>query len=196
MGEIYRLKQIADISIGHGFRGRIEDDPDGDVYVLQVRDTDPTGIIKTDGITKTKLAAKKTPQWLESGDLLFVGKGYSHYAVFISEVPDRTLCSPYFYVVRLKPEYKDRFLPNFVGWQLNQKPAKRYFNATAEGGLLLNIRRSILENAPIKFMPLERQHSLMKLVDGANMEKEKYTQLIKLRQQQLDAIAVEELEIK
>ncbi len=82
-------------------------------------------------MVETVLNTKKQPDWLENGDVLFVAKGAKHYSVLVEQVLERTVCSPHFFMVRLKPEFKDMIVPTSYAGN-NQQPAQRYFKATAE----------------------------------------------------------------
>ena len=188
-----KLCDIADIHSGHPFRGRIEADDEGDVHVVQVRDTQATGEINQHRIIKTTLTNKKQPDWLLPGDVLFVAKGAKHYSALVENLPKQTVCSPHFFLVRIKPKFKGIVTPEFICWQLNQLPAQRYFQTTAEGTLYLSIRRQVLENVPFARLPLEKQHQLTAMHRCAMKEQKVLQQLIINRQQQLDAIALEVL---
>lgn len=192
--EELRLSDIADIRLGHPFRGTVKQYDNGDVNVVQVRDTEPTGEINQYTMVETVLMTKKQPDWLQNGDVLFVAKGAKHYSVLVEQVLERTVCSPHFFVVRLKPEFKDVIVPDFLCWQLNQQPAQRYFKATAEGSMYLSIRRQVLENVPIKILKFEKQKQLAAMHRCAVREQKVLQKLIENRQQQLDAIAIHALE--
>lgn len=188
-----RLGDIADIRSGHPFRGSIEPDVNGDVYVVQVRNTNSTGEIIQDEVIKTTLTSKKQPDWLKSGDILFVAKGAKHYSALVEDLPKQTVCSPHFFLVRIKPALKALVTPEFICWQLNQLPAQRYFQTTAEGSLYLSVRRQILEYVPITMLPIEKQRQLTAMHRCAVKEQKVLQQLIDNRQQQLEAIAISEL---
>ena len=96
--------------------------------------------------------------------------------------------------MRLKPEFKDVIVPDFLCWQLNQQPAQRYFKATAEGSMYLSIRRQVLENVPIKVLKFEKQKQLAAMHRCAVREQKVLQKLIENRQQQLEAIAIHALE--
>jgi restriction endonuclease S subunit len=188
-----RLGDIADISSGHPFRGSIAPDENGDVHVIQVRDTLSTGEVAHDAIIKTTLTNKKKPNWLRFGDILFVAKGAKHYSAIIENVPEQTVCSPHFFLIRIKPKFKDIVTPEFINWQLNQMPVQKYFQKTAEGSLYLSIRRQVLENTSVIILPLEIQHQLTTMHKCAIKEQKVLQKLIENRQQQLDAIALNAL---
>ena len=83
--------------------------------------------------------------------------------------------------------------PEFICWQLNQLPAQRYFQTTAEGSLYLSIRRQILEYVPITMLPIEKQRQLTAMHRCGVKERKVLQQLIDNRQQQLEAISISEL---
>lgn len=188
-----RLSDIADIRLGHPFRGTVKQYDKGDVHVVQVRNTEPTGEINKTTLVQTQLSTKKQPDWLQNGDVLFVAKGAKHYSALVQQVLERTVCSPHFFVVRIKAEFKDMILPDFLCWQLNQQPAQRYFKATAEGSMYLSIRRQVLENVPIKVLTLEKQKQLTAMHRCGVKEQKVLQKLIENRQQQLEAIAMHAL---
>ena len=192
--EELRLSDIADIRLGHPFRGTVKQYDKGDVHVVQVRNTEATGEINQTTLVQTQLSTKKQPDWLQNGDVLFVAKGAKHYSALVQQVLEHTVCSPHFFVVRLKPEFKDVIVPDFLCWQLNQQPAQRYFKATAEGSMYLSIRRQVLENVPIKVLTLEKQRQLAAMHRCAVKEQKVLQKLIENRQQQLEAIAIHALE--
>lgn len=188
-----KLCDIADIRTGYPFRGRIAPDTDGDVHVVQVRDTQTTGEVIHDGMIKTTLTGKKQPDWLRSGDVLFVAKGAKNFAALIERIPEQTVCSPHFFLIRVKPASKDKVTPEFICWQLNQLPAQRYFQTMAEGSMYLSIRRQVLEHTPITLLSLVKQHKLAAIHRCAVKEQKLLQQLINNRQQQLNAIAMSAL---
>jgi restriction endonuclease S subunit len=196
--DVFKLCDIADIRIGHPFRGTIQAHDNGDVHVIQVRDAGVSGQINQNGMIKTTLSTKKQPDWLQNGDVLFVAKGAKHHSTLVENslvknIGERILCSPHFFVVRVKPEFKETILPEFLCWQLNQIPAQRYFKATAEGSMYLSIRRQVLEDVSIRVLSLEKQTQLTAMHRCSVKEQTALQRLIENRQQQLDAIALNEL---
>ena len=185
------LFDIAEIRPGHPFRGTITHIPDSSTHVVQVRDTDTTGEIRTHGLITTELKTLKKPDWLMEGDILFVTKGAKHYAVCVKKIPPKTVCSPNFFIVRVRSEYTENVLPEFISFQLNQIPAQRYFKSTAEGSNYVSIRRKVLEDTPITVPSIEKQTQLAALHTAAVKEQKTLQKLITNRQQQLNAIALD-----
>lgn len=184
------LCDIAEIGPGHPFRGTITPVANTGTYVVQVRDADTSGEIRTNGMITTELSGRKQPDWLQQGDILFVAKGAKHFAACVKQVPVQTVCSPQFFIVRIRNEYSATALPEFISWQLNQIPAQRYFKTTAEGSMYVSIRRQVLEDVPIMLPSIEKQEQLVALHTSAVKEQKTLQKLITNRQQQLDAIAL------
>jgi len=186
-----RLCDIADIRSGHPFRGSITPDKDGDVYVAQVRDAQTTGEIFQDKMIKTSLTGKKHPDWLQAGDVLFVAKGAKHFSAIVENLPKKSVCSPHFFLIRLKTMFVGNVSPKFICWQLNQIPAQQYFKKSAEGSHYVSIRRQILEETPLNIPPLDRQQKIAALHNASINEQKILYQLAANRQQQINAIAMD-----
>ena len=185
------LCEIADVFSGYPFRGTIPADENGDVHVVQVRDTRATGEVFQDEMVKVILPGKKAPNWLRSGDVLFVAKGVKHFAALVEDLPVNTVCSPHFFLIRVKPEYQNRVKPEFICWQLNQLPAQRYFSTTAEGSLHLSVRRQVLENTPIKLLDIKDQQLIANMHKCATKERTALSKLIENKDKEQAAIALQ-----
>lgn len=185
------LCEVADVFSGYPFRGTIPADENGDVHVVQVRDTRATGEVFQDEMVKVILPGKKAPNWLRSGDVLFVAKGVKHFSALVEDLPVKTVCSPHFFLIRVKPEYQNRVKPEFICWQLNQLPAQRYFSTTAEGSLHLSVRRQILENTPLKLLDIKAQQLIANMHKCAIKERTALFQLIENKDKEQAAIALQ-----
>nr|WP_268841498.1 restriction endonuclease subunit S [Pseudoalteromonas sp. ACER1] len=184
------LCEVADVFAGYPFRGTIPSDENGDVHVIQVRDTRATGEVFQDEMIKVILPGKKAPNWLRSGDVLFVAKGVKHFSALVEDLPVKTVCSPHFFLIRVKPEYQNRVKPEFICWQLNQLPAQRYFRTTAEGSLHLSVRRQVLENTPLKLLDIKDQQLIANMHKCAIKERSALLQLIENKDKEQAAIAL------
>ena len=156
-----KLKEVADIRAGYPFRGKIKEIEDGEARVIQMRDADPEDGVRWSGLIATDLPGKKQPDWLKPGDLLFVARGYRHFALHLDEIPSPTVLSPHFF--RLTVHEDAEVLPGFLAWQMNQEPAQHYFRKSAEGTQVLNIRRQVLEDLPIVVPSRQKQGIISRL---------------------------------
>ena len=181
------LKSLVDVQAGHPFRGSVPLVEAGNAYALQMRDLSPSGDVTWEGLIRTAVDTGKPVQWLEPGDVVFVARGARNYAVCLRDVPKPTVCSPNFFLLRIK---SPTLLPEFLAWQINRAPAQRYLASNAEGSDQLSIRRPVLEAMPLAVPPLSQQRLIVALAEAAVHEERQLHALIRNRQQQLDALAL------
>lgn len=181
------LKDLVDVQAGHPFRGSIPFVEAGNAYALQMRDLTAGGDIAWEGMIRTAVDTSKPVQWLEGGDVIFVARGARNYAVCLREVPKPTVCSPNFFLLRVK---SSMLLPEFLAWQINHAPAQRYLASNAEGSDQLSIRRAVLEALPLALPSIHQQQLIVSLAEAAVHEERRLLALIRNRQQQLDALAL------
>jgi len=129
-----KIKQIATISAGYPFRGKIPEVEGSAVVAVQMKDVSLTEGIHWSDCLETQLSGKRKPDYLTTGDILIAARGSHNYAVQVDQSLTSTrkqaVASPHFFVIRLK---KKDILPEFMVWLLNQTPAQRYFEQNAEG---------------------------------------------------------------
>ena len=183
------LQSIAAIQPGYPFRGKLELDGNGDAFVVQYRHLvvgetlhDQQG--KT--LDRVTLPGRKRPEYLRSGDLLFMAKGTRNDAAVVRQLPHNTVCTPNFYHIRLTPSVCN-VMPEFLAWQLNHVDAQRYFAMCSQGSVAPSITKSQLGNLPIVVPPIEQQTLMVKLADAATREQQLLNQLIENRQRMIDA---------
>lgn len=182
------LANQVDVQAGHPFRGSVPEDPKGDAFALQMRDVGPEGVADWHALTRTSLEKHKSADWLRQGDVLFVARGMRNYALCLDDVPVPAVCSQYFFLLRVRSA---ALLPEFLAWQINRAPAQRYLARNAEGSDQLSIRRGVLESLPIVVPALERQAHIVALARVAAHERWVLDALIRNRERQLDALAIE-----
>jgi hypothetical protein len=185
--KIYTLEELAGLKGGYPFRGSVDVSAEGNALAVQMKDVDPEFGVDWSKVTRTTLLGRKQPDWLKSGDVLFVSKGARFYAVCIDEPPTPAVCSPHFFhlqVVRWAP-----ILPTFLAWQINQPPFQRQLQQAAEGSSQLSIRRPVLESLTLCVPSLADQQRIVALAEVARLERRTLQQLIHNREQQLQALA-------
>lgn len=155
------LKQIAQIRVGHPFRGRIEEVPNGPARVIQMKDVDAERGVNWAGLAATELGGRKQPDWLKNGDLLFAARGNRYFAILMEDVPFDTVLSPHFFHLTVKREAK--VLPGFLVWQINQEPIQQYLQKSSHGSMVQAIGRQVLEDMPLAIPPIEKQQIVMAL---------------------------------
>ena len=181
------LKQIAAIYAGYPFRGKIPEVQGGGVVALQMKDVALLHGVHWSGCTEVELTGKRQPDWLRTGDILFVARGNHNYSVMVEGMPDtlQAVAAPHFYLVRCN----DSVLPEYLVWLLNQRPCQHYFEQNAEGSVTKSIRRSVLENTPVTVPPLTRQQPIVALVNTLRQEQRLLHQLVQNGERMMNALA-------
>jgi restriction endonuclease S subunit len=181
------LGEIAGVASGYPLRCSTEDLESGDVHFVQLKNTSQDAHVNWAGVPKVTLPSKRQPVWLSDDDVLFASRGTKTLAYPLTNTPSRAVCAPQFFVLTVRDTRK--LSPEFLAWQINQKTAQDYFQRTATGSYIQNIRRSVLENLPIVVPALHRQHLIVKFLQAAQHERATLNRLIENRNNQLEALA-------
>ena len=184
----FTVADIATISAGHPFRGKIPEKSGSDIRVVQMKNIAAENKVSWDNIIEPELIGTKQPDWLMKGDVIFAARGARNYAALIDQSRERIVSSPHFYIIRIKNQ---SLLPEFLVWQLNQKPLQNYFDRSAEGSLTKSVRRSVLENAEINIPMLQKQKQILGLHNTLLREKQLYAELTRNADKLMNSIASE-----
>lgn len=176
------------MSAGYPFRGKIDDLDGGDVAVIQLRNVDPENGIDWTSVSKIELPRQSAKALLKPDDIILSTRGGRNIAYHIGECPGRAVCSPHFFIVRLKSE---AVLPGFLAWQINQKPAQDFFAAGATGSYILNLKRDVVESLWVKIPQIRDQERVVEIDAAAIAERAILAQLIGNRKIEMAAIAKE-----
>lgn len=183
-----KLSEYVEVIPGYPFRERILENPDGDARVLQMKDVDPSVGISWDGLLKTDLKGRRKPDWLQADDVVFLLRGNRNFAVILKSVPEPTVISPHFFLLRVGRRVP--LLPGFLAWQINQEPAQRYLEMSAEGTVQRSIRRGVLEDMPFVLPTIQEQEVVVRLSEAAKAEADTYKELIANRERMLRAVSL------
>ncbi len=159
--ELTILLDIADVRSGYPFRGQIQDTPDGLTKVVQMKHINEISGVAWQNLAKANLEGRKEPNYLEKGDIIFSARGNKNFAVCLNETPEKAVCSPHFFQIHIKN--KQKVLPSFLAWQINQAPAQKYLMNSAEGTMIRSIRKGILESLSIVIPEMKKQKAIAEL---------------------------------
>lgn len=182
----YLLSDIANISAGHPFRGRIPESVEGDARVVQIRDIDEYDQVLWNNLIHTNITGRKQPDWLQNGDILFSARGQRNRATLINTPSSNAVCAPHFFIIRVSSELIE---PAFLAWQLNQLPAQKYFLKSSQGSAVASIPRSFLAATPLTIPSLEKQRMIMGLATAHIKEKQTLQAMILNRDMQMQSVA-------
>ena len=181
-----KLASLGAISAGYPFRGKIDALPEGRVAVIQMRNADPDAGIDWNGLSRIELPRVSSKTFLRPGDIILSTRGGRNFPYYIEERAEDVVCSPHFFVIRVK---EGTILPQFLAWQMGQKPAQDYFAAGATGSYILNLKREVVESLPIIIPPLAEQHRIVELNAAAQAERATLSRIIENRATEMAVIA-------
>lgn len=199
--ESVTLSQLADIKPGYPFRGAIKPDPSGDTHVVQARHITPeTGLNVAspyDPLDRVQLTGRRKPDFLQPGDILFLARGSRNLAACIqADIPKRTVCTPHFFLLRLKKPALALVDPDFLAWQIiNHTEAQIHFARGSQGSALPNVSKSELMTLPIALPSMEKQRLMAKLYQASLSQASVLQQLIDNLHKQVQAVGQDMLHV-
>lgn len=185
--KIVELRELAEVSAGHPVRGAVDDLPAGNVAMVQMRDIGGEGQIGWDGVVRIDPPGKRLPDFLKVGDLIFTTRGARNVAAVIEQVTGPAICAPNLFLIRLAG--MGACLPDYLAWYMNQRPAQAYFQRSATGTSIMNIRREVVEALEVPLPALCEQEAITGMSRAARAEKQLLQQLIQNRDQHMEALA-------
>ena len=188
------IKHLVNLSAGHPFRESIQHAFDGDTAVVQLKDVDPEKGLDSTQLYRVHLTGRKSPDYLQQGDILFVGRGYRIFAVLVDQDLQPTVAGSHFFILRIRPTWHD-IRPDYLVWYINHKQAQRYFAQHIAGSALPHVTRTTLENLPILVPPLAVQEHIVKLHHCRLKEKALLEKLIEKKKQLIDGLLDKTLEL-
>lgn len=174
--KIKSLVSYQGIFSGYSFRGKIKPEKGGELQVIQLKDIENDHSIIGESCIFVKGDSIKDKYYLKEGDILFSSKGANNYAiVFHAQNNYESVASSAFFVLRLD---KDKALPEYVAWYINQSTVQQYLESQAIGTYTTSINRETVENIPIVLPSLSEQAKIAHIATLASKEQNLYLQLM------------------
>ena len=152
-----RIKKFCDIRIGHAFRKRLANVPDGDVMVIQPKNISSEGCVSfgPENPLRTYAAVSKP---LQPGEVLVVNRG--RFAATVFDLPDTNawIAPSSILVLSVK---KESVLPEYVACYFNSANGQKLFRRHYEQTTVPFISTKNLANMDIPIPPLKRQRALI-----------------------------------
>jgi hypothetical protein len=181
------LNEIADIKIGFTFRTSIEDQVEGNIRILQIRDMRAHTLIQSDilKLPKTVWEGRGEPPILQRGDVVLTARGENTRAAWL-DCDEPVIASSQLFIIRLK---RADILPAYLCWFLNNAEAsRRHFEANSTGASMSALNKATVSSLPIHVVPLALQQQILAIQDVADQEINVLDQLKVNRQQMLKAL--------
>lgn len=176
----YRLGDVAGIAIGYQHRERVSHVEHGTHRLIQGKDIVRSEELADDSDGQsgwrvlTQELDRVTPKGdasryrIQPGDLLFVSRGTTNIAVplvepFVKPMPfdwDTLIPAYVFYIVR---PARQRVLPEYLAWFINQPPAQAFLARHSRGTLVKLLPKGVFEELEVPVPPLEKQRCIVEL---------------------------------
>lgn len=150
-----RLADVAQIRTGFSFRGKINDDPTGEVAVLQTKDVDASGHLTPDVRIHIKDGPAYAGHFLAPGDIVVQSRGNQFPAGQV-EAPFHGIAAFGLHVVHPSP----KLLPAYLAWLLNHPATQAMLNGMARGSRIPFLSKASLAELRIPLPPLETQRRI------------------------------------
>ncbi|HUZ59663.1 MAG TPA: restriction endonuclease subunit S [Hanamia sp.] len=144
---------------------------DGDIAYLQSKDFDENGHLnfKLEPELKEDRIAEK--HLLEPGDVLFASKGTKNFAAIYEHKNIPAVASTSFFVIRIKEDFKEKVLPEYLLWFMNQPVSQKFLKGNAIGTSMVSIPKSVLGELEIFIPGIEKQKAILEINNLHNKEK-------------------------
>jgi restriction endonuclease S subunit len=190
VSEIMKLGDLVNIQPGYQFRGRVENDPEGDGYLIQLKDFTESGEFKPKDLTKISLKGINDKYHLQIGDILIPSRGQYTFSVFIKSKIENTVAAGYFYILRPKSKNVDS---EYLSWFLNSKPAQAHLSKFKRGTNILSLSRQGLEELLVPIVPKESQKQIAEISKLSKKEATISERLQELRSKFVEESILQEL---
>ncbi len=157
-----RLKDIADIITGTLFNNKVDNDINGDLSVIQLRDVENGEIVSYEDLFKVKSNDINKAILLSIGDIIFTAKTVKHNSIYIGDVNHKLTATSHFLIIRVKNKEVN---PRYLSWFLNQKPAQNDLNRLNQGMMIPSINKRMLESLIITIPDMKIQENIANIDD-------------------------------
>ena len=167
-----KLSQIAHISSGYTFRGSIENDPKGTIFVLQAKNVSMNQDI-SDASEFPSVSDKsiRNPYFLECNDIVLVSRGSglgSFRSTVFTSKEKNVMPSSSVHVIRIKDI---NVLPKYVSLYLNSDVGQKELLQIVTGGSYIqSILLRNLNEFEIPIPPMHTQKSIIALHENINQQ--------------------------
>ncbi len=165
-----KLARACTIQTGFTARGRLDPAEHGNILALQLRDVAANGTIDFNNLTRIYLDAIPEKYLVRAGEVVFRSRSASMSAAVIdAPLPLPALAVLPLMILRPDPQVLSGA---YLAWVINQEPAQRYFEESAQGTSLRMVSRSSLENLEIAVPGLETQERILQIAALAEQERD------------------------
>nr|VFJ46570.1 MAG: Type I restriction modification DNA specificity domain-containing protein [Candidatus Kentron sp. FW]VFJ47853.1 MAG: Type I restriction modification DNA specificity domain-containing protein [Candidatus Kentron sp. FW] len=164
-----RIADYAEVLPGCAFKAHAKHEPEGSHQVILGKHlpTPGTGYrYHPEHELRITPRGKVERYSVKAGDVLFVSRGIRNQAVLVESVPEKTIASATFYLLRIRDDVD----PAYLAWSLNQVPIQNRIRQIRTGAGTPIVQRKVFVDITIPLPSYQDQRRIAKL--GACMVKE------------------------
>lgn len=171
-----RIENCADILPGYSLKARAEHEPEGSYQVIMAKHVKGCAPYNYTNDDKLRMSPKSKAEKykVRQGDILFISRGTRNCAAVIESIPENTIASGTFYIVR--PH--DSVLPAYLAWCLNQPQIQSQISQIRTGAGTPIVQRANFKNIKIPLPSLGKQKQIGELATLMAQELQLRKQLV------------------
>lgn len=153
-----RIENCAEILPGYSLKARAEHEPGGSYQVIMAKHLigcEPYSYSESDRLLMTPKTNAEN-YLVKQGDILFISRGTRNCAAVIESVPENTIASATFYIVRPHNDVS----PAYLAWCLNQPQIQSQISQVRTGAGTPIVQRADFKEIKIPLPPLDIQEHL------------------------------------
>lgn len=181
-----KLIDLCQIHSGYTARAKLEPVHEGGVPVLQLRNVASDTGAADPGDQRYDLSDVSDHYLVRGGDVVFRSRGEPNTAAAVADaLPEPAVVIVPLVIIR--PD-RERLVPEYLAWAINQPDAQRRLGAEAQGTSLRMVPMTALENLDIAVPDLSAQKRIIELDALARQEGLLLRQLATRREELVSAI--------
>lgn len=161
---LLRISAFSDIILGYNFRSAIEEDENGNAYIIQAKNIiQGENIHNREWLTRISFPWARTGAFLERHDILIVsrGTGVGSFRATIFDMDDsNVIASGSLIIIRVK---SPAIIPEYVCLYLNSDEGRKKIIETLSWWTIHTISPGKFREIGIPIIPAEKQHILSNL---------------------------------
>lgn len=181
--QVYSLSQLSYIRTGYTFRSKIEGffGSDDVISIIQPRDILHSNLVDEPLKVERSSIPSLHKHILLNGDILVANKGLKFATYLFNNDSKRDMiASSSFFVITAQ---RDKILPEYLHWYLNQTPCKTYLSKKAIGTAIPSINKPVIENILIIVPSLTEQIKAVSIMNEIDHEIDLINKLVDKRTQ-------------
>lgn len=131
------------------------------------------------------LDSKTEKHLLKHGDVLFSAKSSKNFATWYESKNGLAVASSTFLVIRIKDNFKEKIIPEYVVWFINHPDSQRWLKKSATGTNMPSISKAVLQNLKIYVPDIKTQKLILEIKRLRDLEINLNEQVQNLKEQQI-----------